>query len=129
MRIFIDAGHNNDSFDTGAQGNGLKEQDITFAVAQKLGAKLQEKGIGVMYSRNNITDNVGTNLYSSLNKRATMANGWQANLFISLHCNAFNYPITNGVEVCIPGYGGGEAEKLADDIRKNLVALGLQETC
>ena len=33
MKIFIDAGHNYSGADTGATGNGLKEQDITFYVS------------------------------------------------------------------------------------------------
>lgn len=36
MRICIDAGHNYSGFDTGALGNGLREQDITFKIADKL---------------------------------------------------------------------------------------------
>ena len=29
MKICIDAGHNHSGWDTGASGNGLREQDIT----------------------------------------------------------------------------------------------------
>ena len=40
MKIFIDAGHNDSGYDTGAQGNGIREQDVTYAIAKKLSEKL-----------------------------------------------------------------------------------------
>ena len=36
MKICIDAGHNYSKYDTGASGNGLREQDITFKIADML---------------------------------------------------------------------------------------------
>ena len=39
IRIFIDQGHNPMGPNTGAEGNGLREQDVTYAVGTYL-AKL-----------------------------------------------------------------------------------------
>lgn len=99
MKIFIDAGHNDSKIDTGASGNGLREQDITFAVAHKLANKLKSVGVDAKTSRENKTDILGTNLNTSLAKRAQMANQWNADLFISIHCNAAASASAKGTEV------------------------------
>ena len=90
MKIFIDAGHNYSGFDTGAEGHGLREQDVTFYIADKLKNLLISAGHTVMMSREKLTDNVGSSLSDSLNTRVTMANRLGMNLFISIHCNAYN---------------------------------------
>lgn len=88
MKIFIDQGHNNTGWNTGAIGCGLKEQDITFSVGYKLGEKLKKLGLEIKLSRPTKETNLGTNNSSSINTRYTMANNWNADYFISIHCNA-----------------------------------------
>ena len=90
MKIFIDAGHNYSGFDTGAEGHGLREQDVTFYIADKLRNLLISAGHTVMMSREKLTDNVGSSLSDSLNTRVTMANRFGIHLFVSIHCNAYN---------------------------------------
>ena len=90
MKIFIDAGHNYNGADTGAQGNGLKEQEITFLIAKRLKVLLEADGHSVKMSRNNLTDNVGSTVSESINSRAKMSNDWGADLFVSIHCNAYD---------------------------------------
>lgn len=80
-KIFIDPGHG--GTDPGAAGNGLKEKDVNLAVAFKVKAHCERHGHTVMLSR---TDDKTV----SLSERTTMANNWGANVFISIHCNAFN---------------------------------------
>ena len=58
MKIFLDAGHNHSGADTGATGNGLKEQDVTYRIAEILSPLLVKSGHEVKMSRNSITDNV-----------------------------------------------------------------------
>ena len=125
MKIMLDAGHGY-SVDTGAEGNGLKEQDITYTLAQKVGEKLRNAGIEVMYTRNNITDNVGNTLSESINGRYIRANNWGADYFISIHCNAFSDPSANGTETLIYAKGG-KAEWLALNVHTHLVQLGLTD--
>ena len=124
MKIFIDAGHNHSGWDTGATGNGLREQDVTYYVATKLSALLQDCGVETKMSREKITDNVGTSLYTSLSKRVSMANNWKADYFISLHCDSWNTSSPKGSHICICGRGG-MAEKLANAINPYLLKLGL----
>lgn len=101
MKIFIDAGHNYNKWNTGAVGNGLREQDITFALAEKLAKKLKEVNVDVKMSRNKVTDVLGTNNNSSLTARASMANDWGADLFISIHCNSDVLKSATGTEVLV----------------------------
>ena len=125
MKIFIDAGHNYKDYDTGAEGNGLREQDITFYIANTLKYKLESQGIEVKMSRNSLYDCLGYDMESSLQKRAELANQWNADLFISIHCNAFNkmafgtevYCESNSYEMKATGY------QLAKKVQNRVVSL------
>ena len=89
--ICIDPGHNYSGVDTGAVGNGLREQDITFYIASKLKPMLERNGFSVIMTRNSLFSNVSTESVSeSLAKRAQIANSNKADLFVSIHCNASN---------------------------------------
>ncbi len=91
MKIFLDPGHNYSGSDTGASGYGLREEIVTFDIAVYLRNLLINAGHEVKMSRNSVTDNVGNGtVTSSLNERARMSNDWGADLFISIHCNAFD---------------------------------------
>jgi N-acetylmuramoyl-L-alanine amidase len=86
-KIFIDAGHNNTSFNTGALGNGMKEQDITFEVSKLLGDILK-KDFDIKLSRPTKETNLGTDNTTAINSRWQMSNSWGADFFISIHANA-----------------------------------------
>lgn len=99
MKIFIDAGHNDSKWDTGATGNGLREQDVTYAVSKALAEKLEAVGVSTKLSREKKGNILGINTSTSLSARATMANNWGADLFISIHCNAYSNTSAKGTEV------------------------------
>ena len=121
MKIYIDPGHNFSGADTGARGNGLIEQDITYFVAKRLRQKLEEAGLKVRMSRNNVTDNVGSGtVQSSLADRSEDANRWGADLFVSLHCNAGG---GTGVETYCAQGGISTGYKLAKKIQTRLAEL------
>lgn len=101
MKIFIDAGHNYGKWNTGSEGNGLREQDITFYIAEKLSQKLKAVNVEVMMSRNKVTDILGTGNDSSLSARVNMANNWNADLFISIHCNSAVNKSATGTETLV----------------------------
>lgn len=89
MLVVIDSGHNYSGVDTGAVGNGLREQDITYYIAEKLKPILERNGFTVIMTRNSLKENVSTESVSaSLKRRAEIANRAGADLFISIHCNA-----------------------------------------
>ena len=89
MKVFIDAGHNFSGEDTGASGFGLREEIVSFEVADTLRMLLVDAGHEVKMSRPTVKDNVGDgSLSSSVFDRAAEANDWGAELFVSIHCNA-----------------------------------------
>ena len=122
MKICVDAGHNFSSFDTGAQGNGLREQDITFGIASKLKPMLEGVGIEVVMTRKYIAHNLGLNFEDSLSERCRIANNNECDLFISIHCNSHTNKNANGTEVLVYKFGG-EAEKLAKKVQKTIVEV------
>ncbi len=115
--VFIDAGHNNSGVDTGANGNNLREQDITVAIALKLKPILERCGFEVMLSRGSVSANVeGGTTKEVLERRAEMANDAGAHYFVSIHCNSGG---GTGVETYhFPGSADGE--KMADAIQDAL---------
>ena len=80
-KVFLDAGHGGK--DPGALGNGLQEKDIALSVTLKVGNILANHGVTVGYSRT-------TDVFLELADRATRANNFGANVFVSVHCNAFS---------------------------------------
>jgi len=102
IRIFIDQGHNPSGWNTGAEGSGLREQDVTFLVGAYLANLLdQDPRFEVRVSRGTPETMVGVSNSDSLTQRVNMANSWPADYFLSLHCNAAVQPSANGTEVCV----------------------------
>ena len=129
MKIFVDAGHNHSGGDTGASGFGLKEQDISFYIAEKLAGLLRQAGHEVKMSRNALEDNIGNTVSESINGRANMANNWGADLFLSIHCNAGG---GTGTETLVYRHGSsaaGTAQKICNAVcaRLDLKNRGVKE--
>lgn len=117
MKFCIDAGHNYDKFDTGSTGNGLREQEVTFKIAQKLESLLKSAGLQTLMTRKSITENVGTDSKSAINERYKIANSEKADYFVSIHCNAGG---GTGTETLIYAKGG-KAEILAGNVQSAIV--------
>lgn len=117
MKIFIDAGHNFSGADTGAQGNGLREQDITFMIADKLKKLFTNGGHRVMMSRDSLSENIGGTVSESINMRAKLSNEWGADLFVSIHCNAGG---GTGTETLVYSKKG-KAYEYAQGVQKSIV--------
>ncbi len=92
MKIFVDPGHGGK--DVGAIGynsQGLFEKDLNLDIGLKIRCILIERGYEVMMSRD-------TDEYISLVDRVNKANNWGADYFISVHCNAAENVLANGIE-------------------------------
>ncbi|RZT02009.1 N-acetylmuramoyl-L-alanine amidase family protein [Cuneatibacter caecimuris] len=102
IRIFIDQGHNPSGPNTGAEGNGLREQDVTYNVGIYLASLLNDDYRFVArVSRTSPDAVLGTSNATSLQARVNMANTWPADYFISIHCNSNTNPAINGSEVYV----------------------------
>lgn len=114
MKIFIDQGHNPQNPNAGAEANGVREQDVTYAVGIELAALLRSNPFfEVRLSRNSPTEQLGTSNSTSLAARVNAANSWGADYFISLHCNSSVNTSASGSEVYVysttsPAYPLGE---------------------
>lgn len=99
IKIYVDQGHNPSGHNTGAEGFGIREQDVTYNVGVYLAQMLQANGnFEVRLSRNTPEEILGTNNATSLAQRVREANEWPADYFISIHCNANVNPDINGTE-------------------------------
>ncbi len=102
IKIFIDQGHNPKNVNAGAEGFGLREQDITYNVGMYLADLLREDPrFEVMTSRTTPEEILGTSNSTSLAERVKKANDWRANYFLSIHTNANVSPAVNGTEVYV----------------------------
>ena len=99
IKIYIDQGHNPLNPNAGAEGNGLREQDIVFAVGIELAELLRANpNFEVRLSRPTADTQIGTSNSTSLRLRVEDANSWGANYFISLHTNASEVEAATGSE-------------------------------
>lgn len=99
MKIFIDQGHNPNNPNAGAEGNGLREQDINYKIGILLAELLEANPeYQVKVSRPSADTQLGNSNSTSLAARVNAANEWGADYFISLHCNASINPSVSGSE-------------------------------
>ena len=122
MKIYIDQGHNPVNPNSGAEGNGLREQDITYTVGKILAEELESAGIETRLSRPTPETQLGNSNATSLAARTNDANDWGADYFISIHTNASEFQNASGSEAFVYS-PGSTAATLAGNI---LYALSVQ---
>jgi N-acetylmuramoyl-L-alanine amidase len=94
--IVIDAGHG--GHDPGCVGKKSKEKDVALDISLKLGKMIEEQlpDTRVIYTRK-------TDKFLELHQRAAIANKANADLFISIHCNAAESKTSYGTETFVLG--------------------------
>lgn len=121
--VVIDPGHGGS--DNGAVGpSGVKEKSVALAVSLKVEKLLTDSGAKVVMTRNTDVDVASPNasdvqeLQSRVNKIPV-----NADIFISIHCNAFSSPKSHGMETFY--YGGSmEGKRLAQLLNEELQKYG-----
>lgn len=93
-RVVLDPGHG--GWDAGAVGpTGLREKDVVLDIAHRAAPALaSELGIDTMLTRD-------TDVFVELDERTARANAFQADLFVSIHCNATENGEAQGYEVFV----------------------------
>ncbi|MCV2886597.1 N-acetylmuramoyl-L-alanine amidase [Aestuariibacter sp. AA17] len=136
--IAIDAGHGGE--DPGSIGRGgTYEKNITLSVSKKLADLINaEKGMKAVLTRSG-------DYYVSPNQRPEIARKHRADLFVSIHADAFTTPQPNGASVWVLSMGrantelgrwmerterhsellGGAAEVIKDTANERYLALAL----
>ena len=95
FKVTLDAGHGGHDF--GAVYNGHIEKNIALAIVLKVGEILKEnKNIQVNYTRK-------TDVFIELVERSNIANRANANIFVSIHCNANKNTEAEGTETYVMG--------------------------
>lgn len=104
MRVFINPGHDID-LDSGAvnPNYGTRECDVARNACKMLARYLQTAGCEV---RTLQSDDLGLVCETS--------NEWGADIFVSLHCNAFN-TVARGTETLYKSYNGQQLAQLIQD--------------
>ena len=121
IKVYIDQGHNPRGFNTGAEGNGFFEQDLTYAVGVILyDYLLADPNFEPRLSRPTEDTVLGTSNSSSVTARVREANEWGADVLISLHANASINPSATGTEALIYSKSSTEAFNIATDILKEM---------
>jgi N-acetylmuramoyl-L-alanine amidase len=88
--VVLDAGHGGE--DQGAKGSGgLSEKDLVLDVARRLARRLAAHGIDVVMTRER-------DEFVPLERRTSLANDADADLFVSIHANAARNPGPRGTE-------------------------------
>ena len=92
--VVLDAGHGGK--DPGKHVEKYNEKDIALNIVLLVGNKLKNnKDIKVVYTRNR-------DIFIGLKERGKIANDAEANLFVSVHCNA-HHTQANGTETYVLG--------------------------
>ena len=119
-KVAIDAGHGTfpNHRDPGAVGpSGLREADINKAVAAMV-QQLLSPNFDIVMTRDETSEHV-KNQNTDLWNRVRRANDAQVDLFVSIHCNAFNAS-ANGIET-FSYKTNTDGEKMAKILQKNLL--------
>lgn len=114
FKVALDAGHGDHDF--GAVYHGHIEKNIALAVVLKVGKILEKNsGIEVIYTRKN-------DVFVDLIERANIANRADANIFVSVHCNANKNTEASGCETYVMGMSKN-ASNLEAARKENKVVL------
>ncbi len=131
--ITLDPGHG--GTDPGAIGKqGTKEKDITLKIAMKVRDYLLDKGAQVSMTRTNDKDVFGPDATDAqeLQARVDVAQANDADLFVSIHCNASTNPNIGGISSYFfpkTDYDKIAASAIQDDLTKKfgLDDLGVRQ--
>ncbi len=110
-KVFIGVGHGGS--DPGAIGNGLKEKELNLSIAKACAAELERHGVAVLMSRTKDEND-------PLREEIDECNAYAPTLAVDIHVNAGG---GDGAEDYYH-YGGGLGKTLAENILKEVVALG-----
>jgi N-acetylmuramoyl-L-alanine amidase len=115
--IVLDAGHGGS--DPGAVAGGMQEKDLVLDVSLRAQKLLEEAGATVIMTRS-------TDVFIPLDQRSAIANSSNADVFLSVHANAFNGS-ANGTETYWNStYQSSNSQRLANSIQSaTLSKLGL----
>ena len=127
-RIAIDPGHGGS--DSGAIGpTGIMEKSITMRVSRELKRLLETEGATVILTRTGDTEvsekGASATSVEELQARCDVANKANADIFLSIHADAFTNREVKGTTAYYYTKGTKQSKRLADNVRTALIdAIG-----
>lgn len=128
--VVLDPGHDNTH--VGARGNNLKEEELTFKIAQYCKDALEQySGVTVYMTRTSgACPHPGTTSTACNSNRVAYAKSVGADVYVSIHLNSNYSSAPSGAEVYYPNANynaevGNSGKQLAQKIQDQLVGLGL----
>lgn len=115
-KIFIDPGHGGK--DPGAVGSSSREAQNVLAIALEMKAQLEKYGHQVKLSRS-------SDKFLELGERASLANAWGADIFVSLHDNSAVDKTATGFETFV--MKGSSSTSKSVKLQKNIHKAILKE--
>jgi len=114
--VVLDAGHGGE--DDGARGpRGLVEKELVLDVGRRLAARLRERELRVVMTRDD-------DRFVSLEERFAIANDARGDLFISIHANATRDSEVSGVETFFLAVAASDDEARRVALRENQAFAG-----
>ncbi len=124
IKIYIDQGHNPRDYNTGAEGGGYFEQDITYRIGSLLnGLFSNNPNFETRLSRPTADTILGVSNNTSLRVRVQQANAFGADLFLSLHTNASVNESANGAECLVYSRESTVAYNVSLDILEQMTLI------
>lgn len=114
--VVIDAGHG--GYDNGARYKGRREKDDTLRLALAVENILTKNCVNVVLTRSE-------DVYNTPYEKAMISNNVGADLFVSIHRNAYEPNVSKGVETLVYDNVGIKNE-LGKKINSNLQKLGFE---
>ena len=121
MKIAVDCGHTLKNADTGAQGCLGREEDRT----REIGVLVMNKLKALKHTVINCTVDNANSVTESLQARVNKANSNNADVFVSIHLNAFNNQ-AHGTEVYISPHASRKSKEIAQKVVRELAQLGFR---
>ena len=97
--IVIDPGHGGVDIGTTGLTYGTSEKEVNLTVAQNIKRELEERTAAIVVLTREKDIDLGRNQKESLQKRIQIADKASADLYISIHHDAFTDPSVNGITV------------------------------
>lgn len=110
--VVIDAGHGGK--DPGTSGNGIVEKSLALNLSKLAQQMLEDAGVNVIMTRD-------TDEYLTLGERSRKANSSNADLFLSIHGNAFNGSASGIETYWYDRHSAAESERLAREIQTAVI--------
>lgn len=126
MKVFINPGHDLD-YDSGAVSprTGLRECEVAAHVGALVKHYLEAAGCTceLMQSDNLAPTSIGRSRYADRQGPTVteIANAWDADIFVSIHCNSAEAEEACGTETFAYALDGGDGEQLATCIQNQIV--------